>query len=124
MKRNGNRMVSSLLAIFTTLSVLLQPFAIYAVEPEPAPYEAEYPELRKVRKKLMEDEVVDAEDHEVETGSDFDISNDFSNLNFSSDKVKITFYEAKNKTGQKFDTRQADTYQAVYFVEPVSGNPS
>lgn len=45
-------------------------------------------------------------------------------MKFSSDKVKITFYEAKNKAGQKFDSSRVDTYKAVYFVEPASKHPS
>ena len=39
-------------------------------------------------------------------------------------KVKVELYEAKNEAGDDFDTYQADTYKAVYKVEPVSGNPS
>lgn len=40
------------------------------------------------------------------------------------DKVKVELYEAKNEVGEEFDSHQADTYKAVYKVEPVSGNPS
>lgn len=36
----------------------------------------------------------------------------------------MKFHEAKNQSGQDFDRNRADTYKAIYFVEPVSGNPS
>ena len=36
----------------------------------------------------------------------------------------MTFHEAKNEAGQDFDGNHADTYKAVYFVEPLSGHPS
>ena len=64
------------------------------------------------------------QDYEVEKGSDFDIKTDFSGMKFHSDKVKVRFYEAKNQKGQEFHTDHADTYQAVYFVEPIREAPS
>lgn len=124
MKGKVKKIVSGLLSAVTVLSAFLQPVAVYAAGPEPAAYEAEYPALDKVRDKLMDDEVVSAEDYETEVGSGFDIEHDFSGIRFSSDKVKITFHEAKNKDGQKYDGGKADTYKAVYFVEPVSKSPS
>lgn len=124
MKGNVKRVVSGLLSSVTVLSAFLQPVVIQAAEAEPAAYEAEYPALDKVKDKLAKDEIVPAEDHEVEAGSDFDVEHDFSGLKFSSDKVKVTFHEAKNKDGHKFDCNRADTYKAVYFVEPASKNPS
>lgn len=45
-------------------------------------------------------------------------------MKFHSDQVKVTFYEAKNQKGQDFHTDHADTYQAVYFVEPVREAPN
>ena len=33
-------------------------------------------------------------------------------------KVKVTFEEAKNTKGEDFSTDHADTYKAVYYVEP------
>ena len=58
--------------------------------------------------------------------SDFDIKVDFfPDLKESMmPKWKVELYEAKNEAGDDFDTYQADTYKAVYKVEPVSGNPS
>ena len=124
MKGNVKRVVSGLLSAVTVLSAFLQPVVIQAAETEQAAYEAEYPALDKVKDKLAEDEIVTAEDHEMEAGSDFDVEHDFSGLKFSSDKVKVTFHEAKNRDGQKLDCNRADTYKAIYFVEPASKNPS
>lgn len=56
--------------------------------------------------------------------SDFDVEHDFSGLEFSPDKVKVTFHEAKDKSGEAFNIGKAGTYKAVYLVEPVSRNPS
>ena len=100
MKGKVKRIVSGLLSAVTVLSAFLQPVGVYAAEPESAAYEAEYPALEKVRARLHEDEIVTAEDYAVEGGSDFDVEHDFSGMKFSSDKVKITFHEAKNEAGQ------------------------
>lgn len=96
----------------------------YAGETNPKSYEMEYPALEQVKAQLQEDEIVTVQDYEVEKGSDFDIKTDFSGMKFHSDQVKVTFYEAKNQKGQDFHTDHADTYQAVYFVEPVREAPN
>lgn len=124
LKGNAKRIISGLLSAATVLSAFLQPIAAYAAEPEPAAYEAEYPALDKVRTELVEDEVVFAKDYETEAGSGFDVEHDFSGIKFSAGKVKVTFHEAKNKDGKKYDNSRADTYRAVYFVEPASKNPA
>ncbi|MXP74022.1 peptidase [Lachnospiraceae bacterium WCA-9-b2] len=124
MKGNVKRIVSGLLSAATVLSAFLQPVGAYAAGSEPAAYEAEYPALEKVKEKLDADEIVAAGDHTVEIDSGFDVENDFSGIEFSPDKVKITFHEAKDKGGEKFDIGKAGTYKAVYFVEPSSKSPS
>ncbi len=124
MKGNVKRIVSGLLSAITVLSAFLQPVGAYAAEPEPEAYEAEYPALDKVKEKLAADEIVAAEDYTVEIDSHFDVEHDFSGIEFSPGKVKVTFHEAKDKGGSKFDIGKAGTYKAVYFVEPVSKNPS
>ncbi len=124
MKGKAKRMMSGFLSALTILSSIVQPAITYAAEPEPAAYEAEYPALEKVKDFLAEDEIVTAEDYEVEVGSSFEVESDFSGMTVSPDKVKVTFHEAKNQNGQAFDGNKADTYHAVYFVEPVSGHPS
>ena len=122
--RKNKRVISGLLAAVTFLSALIQPAAAIAEEPEPAAYEAEYPALETVRPDLAEDEIVTAEDYEMEIGSNFDIENDFAGLEIPAEKVTVKFHEAKNNAGQDFHVDQADIYKAIYFVEPVSGNPS
>lgn len=124
LKGNVKRIVSGLLSAVTVLSAFLQPVGAYAAGPEPAAYEAEYPALEKVKGKLDADEIVAAEDYIVEIDSGFDVEHDFSGIEFSPDKVKIIFHEAKDKDGKKIDIGKAGTYKAVYFVEPASKNPS
>ena len=124
LKGNVKRIVSGLLSAVTVLSAFLQPIGAYAAEPEPAACEAEYPALEKVKARLDKDEIVAAEDHTVEIDSSFDVEHDFSGMEFSTAKVKITFHEAKDKDGEKFDIGKAGTYKAVYFVDPMSKHPS
>ena len=122
--RKTKRVISGLLAVVTILSALIQPASALAEDPEPAAYEAEYPALEAIRSELAEDEIVSAEDYEIEAGSRFDIEHDFPGMEIPEEKVRVRFHEAKNQSGQDFDTNRSDSYKAVYFVEPVSGNPS
>ena len=111
------RIVSGLLAAVTILSGALSPLAASATETgqeekKPSVYE-------EVKDQLDEDEVVTAHDYEVAVGSDFDITFDFTGIDIIDDnKVKVTFEEAKNTKGEDFSTDHADTYKAVYYVEP------
>nr|WP_330424339.1 thioester domain-containing protein [Dorea sp. AM58-8] len=124
MKKAVKRIFSGVLSALTILTSVVQPMTAYAGETNPKSYEMEYPALEQVKTQLQEDEIVTVQDYEVEKGSDFDIKTDFSGMKFHSDKVKVTFYEAKNQKGQEFHTDHADTYQAVYFVEPVREAPN
>ena len=127
MKGTLKRVMSGVLSVITIVSAVAQPITAYAAEPEKAAssFEAQYPELETVKDKLAEDEILIANDYSIDYGSDFDIKVDFSGIEGINDaKVKVELYEAKNEAGDDFDTYQADTYKAVYKVEPVSGNPS
>ena len=127
MKGTLKRVMSGVLSVITIASAVAQPITAYAAEPEKAAssFEAQYPELETVKDKLAEDEILIANDYSIDYGSDFDIKVDFSGIEGINDaKVKVELYEAKNEAGDDFDTYQADTYKAVYKVEPVSGNPS
>lgn len=124
LKGNVKRIISGLLSAVAVLSAFLQPLGAYAAESEAAAYEAEYPALEKVKEKLDADEVVAVGDHTVEIGSSFDVEQDFSGIEFSPEKVKVTFHEAKDKDGERFDIGKAGTYKAVYFVEPSGKHPS
>ena len=124
MKKTVKRIFSGVLSALTILTSVVQPMTAYAGETNPKSYEMEYPALEQVKAQLQENEIVTVQDYEVEKGSDFDIKTDFSGMKFNSDQVKVTFYEAKNQKGQDFHTDHADTYQAVYFVEPVREAPN
>ena len=120
MKKKGNfrKVVSGLLAGMTMLSTVLSPMTAYAAEIQP---EEKPPLYEEVKDLLDEDEVVTAKDYEIETGSVFDVKSDFTGLEIKDDnKVKVTFEEAKNDKDEDFTTDHADTYKAVYYVEPVN----
>lgn len=115
MRRTGNlrRLVSGFLAGMTLLSTVLSPMTAYAAEKPPL-YE-------EVKDLLDEDEVVKAKDYEITVGSEFDVTCDFTGLEIKDDKkVKVTFEEAKNEEGKDFALDHADSYKAVYYVEPVN----
>ena len=120
MKKKGNfrKVVSGLLAGMTMLSTVLSPMTAYAAEIQP---EKKPPLYEDVKDLLDEDEVVTAKDYEIETGSVFDVKSDYTGLEIKDDnKVKVTFEEAKNDKDEDFTTDHADTYKAVYYVEPVN----
>ena len=120
MKKKGNfrKVVSGLLAGMTMLSTVLSPMTAYAAEIQP---EEKPPLYEEVKDLLDEDEVVTAKDYEIETGSVFDVKSDYTGLEIKDDnKVKVTFEEAKNDKDEDFTTDHADTYKAVYYVEPVN----
>ena len=120
MKKKGNfrKVVSGLLAGMTMLSTVLSPMTAYAAEIQP---EEKPPLYEEVKELLDEDEVVTAKDYEIEIGSVFDVKSDYTGLEIKDDnKVKVTFEEAKNEKNEDFTTDHADTYKAVYYVEPVN----
>lgn len=120
MKKKGNfrKVVSGLLAGMTMLSTVLSPMTAHAAEIQP---EEKPPLYEEVKDLLDEDEVVTAKDYEIETGSVFNVKSDYTGLEIKDDnKVKVTFEEAKNDKNEDFTTDHADTYKAVYYVEPVN----
>lgn len=124
MKGKVKKALSGLLAFLAIFTSVMQPMTLYAAEPEKPGYEAQYPALEQVIELLDQDEIVTASDYEVEQGSSFDVTSDFSGLEISKEKVRVAFHEAKNEAGENYDGNRAGTYKAVYFVEPVSGHPS
>lgn len=120
MRRTGHlrRLVSGFLAGLTLLSTVLSPMTAYAAEPKA---EEKPPLYEEVKDLLDEDEVVKAKDYEITVGSKFDVTCDFTGLEIKDDKkVKVTFEEAKNEEGKDFALDHADSYKAVYYVEPVN----
>ena len=74
-------------------------------------------------KLYKKNEVVKATDLELEVGQTFDVSSDRTNLEIKDEsRVKVTFQKAENDAGENFSTSHADTYHAVYYVEPVNQN--
>lgn len=122
-KLQVKQFLSGVMAVVTLLSTAMAPVTAYATEPEKKV--VEYPIYEDVKDQLEKDETVTAKDYEIEVGADFDVEIDFTGIEIPDDeKVKVTFHEAKNEAGEDFSTKQADTYKAVYYVEPVSGHPS
>ena len=124
MKGKGKRVLSGLLSLLTILTSVIQPVVTYAAETEPPAYEGAVSVTGNVCGSFwMWKKIVTAEDYEVEAGSGFDVKSDFFRLSqqFMLIKVRYSFHEAKNEAGQDYDGNHADTYRAVYFVEPASG---
>ena len=116
-KGKFRRAVSGFLALMTILTTVASPLTSYASQAE----ESKPPLYEEVKDQLDADEVVKAEDLEIEFGADFDVKTDFTKLEIpDEEKVKVTFEEAKNEAGQDFDSKKADTYKAVYYVEPAN----
>lgn len=114
--------VSGFLAAMTIMTTVFSPLSAYAAEVPPE--EPKPPLYEEVKNELDADEVVEAKDLELETGSIFEVEKDFTGLEIPDEKkVKITFHEAKNEEKQDFTTDYEDTYKAVYYVEPVSDHP-
>ena len=119
-KYRFRRILSGVMAAVTILSTVISPLTVYASE---EPKAAEPPAYESVKDQLDENEVVKATDLELEVGQDFDVSTDFPNLEIKDEsKVKVTFQKAENDAGENFSTSHADTYHAVYYVEPVNQN--
>ncbi len=124
MKRiKWKQILSGVMAVMTVLTSAVSPMNAYAAEADTNT--ALYPAYEEVKEYLSVDEVVIAGDYEIEVGTAFDAETDFSGIEIPDEsKVKVKFHEAKNAAGELFNSDHADTYQAVYYVDPVSGNPS
>ncbi|MCD8336405.1 MAG: Cna B-type domain-containing protein [Lachnospiraceae bacterium] len=129
-KEISKRIMAGTLAIALLAGSVGSPVNVYASDSvtavnseETLSYDTDLTHLEDVIALLQEDEVVNVADIEVEYGSDFDIENDFEGLEYTEGKVKLSLYVAKSESGYDFSTNREDTYQAVYYVEPVSGNP-
>lgn len=118
MKGKLRQVISGCLTIATLISTCMQPMISYAAEviSEETP-----PSYELIKDLLDADEKVEAKNLELEVGDVFDVKFDFQGLEIPDElKVKVSFEEAKNEQGQKFQTDHEDTYEAVYYVEPVN----
>lgn len=119
-KYRFRRILSGVMAAVTILSTVISPLTVYASE---EPKAAEPPAYESIKDMLDENEVVKANDLELEVGQEFDVSSDRTNLEIKDEsKVKVTFQKAESDAGESFSTGHADTYHAVYYVEPVNQN--
>ena len=119
-KYRFRRILSGVMAAVTILSTVISPLTVYASE---EPKTAEPPAYESVKDLLDEEEVVKANDLELEVGQEFDVSSDRTNLEIKDEsKVKVTFQKAESDAGESLSTGHADTYHAVYYVEPVNQN--
>lgn len=115
-KRKGKQLVSGMLAALTVLSTVVSPISAYAAEPDVKP-----PLYEEIKDMLDADEVVVAHDWEVSIGSNIDLATDFTEITIpDEEKVNVKFIEAQNEDGDSFVTDHEDTYEAVYYVEPVN----
>ena len=118
-KGKFKRVLSGFLAAMTMMTAMMSPLATCAQEIDPA--DQKPPLYEEVKDILDNDEVVKAEDLELEYGSAFDPKNDFTKIEIpDNNKVKVTFEEAKNEAGEEFTTEKPDAYKAVYYVEPLT----
>ena len=116
-KKNARRVMSGLLTAVTVLSTVLSPAVAYASDD--AGSVKKIPYYEEIKDQLDEDEVVTAKDYEIKVGDNFDVKSDYTGLTIQDDsKVKVTFQEAKDTDGNDFSTDYANSYKAVYYVEP------
>ena len=116
-KKKARRVMSGLLTAVTVLSTVLSPAVAYASDD--AGSVKKIPYYEEIKDQLDEDEVVTAKDYEIKVGDNFDVKSDYTGLTIQDDsKVKVTFQEAKDADGNDFSTDYANSYKAVYYVEP------
>ena len=119
------RMISGLLSAMMVVTTVVTPMTVMASEIIPEDELREYvsslPELKDVKEQLDPDEIVEAKDYKVDFGTEIDLRNDFTSMEIPNrDKVKVSFFEAKNAAGTDFSANNADSYKAVYYVEPMN----
>ena len=120
-KKKARRVMSGLLTAVTVLSTVLSPVVAYASDD--AGSVKKIPYYEEIKDQLDEDEVVTAKDYEIKVGDNFDVKSDYTGLTIQDDsKVKVTFQEAKDTDGNDFSTDYANSYKAVYYIEPQTTN--
>lgn len=123
-----NKAISGVMAVLMLLSVVAVPIPAFAADDWPendlALYVTALPLMEDVADQLDVTERVSAGSYEVTAGAEIDLNTDFTNISFNADKVKVSFFEANNASGQDFSATFSDSYQAIYYAEPYSGNPA
>ena len=121
MRNKKKRILAGALAFLIGCSTLFNSSLVTFAAEEPETQAVETESETSLKTELSEDEIVTAEDITIQAGEKFDIESDFTGLTISPEKVKVTFKEASGTEKQAFDYNKADTYTAVYYVEPYSG---
>ncbi len=132
MKVKKKRFIAGALALLIGCSALLNSgisasaaeVAAERTEEGTEKFAEDLPALSEVKDLLDAEEIVTAEDITITAGDNFDADSDLSGIKFDDSKVKVSFKDAVDKDGKKFDPNTAGTYDAVYYVEPASGHPS
>ena len=124
LKRAISGMLTAVTLLTTAMSPMIAGAAELSADEELAAYVKSLPVMEAVADQLDSGEIVQAEAYEVEIGSEVDLKSDFTEISFNKEKIKVSFFEAENEEGQAFTTSHADTYEAVYYAEPVSGHPA
>ena len=117
LKRNRKRFLAGALAFLLTCST-----AARAADLETKT--ENLPELAEIRGQLNEDEIILAEDLILTVGDQFDGENKDPGLKYDETKVKVTYEKVINGNSYNLTTDIPGNYQALYRVEPLSGNPS
>ena len=123
MKRNRKRFLAGALAFLLTCSTLLE-LGAAARAADPETKTENLPELAEIRGQLNEDEIILAEDLILTVGDKFDGENKDSGLIYDETKVKVTCEKVTDENSHNLTTDIPGTYQVLYRVEPLSGNPS
>ena len=119
LRRKTMQMLSGFLTAVTLVTTALSPVVTYAAEPGST--DTTIPHYKEIKDLLDADEVVVARDIELAVGTSFDMKADFSGIEIPDEsKVKVKFVEAMNDDGQDFSTDHEDSYNAVYYVEPLT----
>lgn len=116
-RKQWRKVFSGLMAVVTLLSTAFTPLTSYAADFS----QGEPPFYEEVKDLLDADEVVTANDYEIEAGEAFDVSSDFTGLEIPDpQKVHVSFHDAKSAENAGFSTDSAGVYKTVYYVEPVN----
>ncbi len=111
------RALSLLLAGVTIFSTAATPLTSYAADSSGS----SVPLYEDVKDLLDADEVVTAKDYEITVEDDFDINTDLTNIVISdTEKVSVSFVKAEDENGNSFSDKTVGTYEAVYYVQPLT----
>lgn len=118
------RCLAGVLALLTGCMAILNAGPIIAQENDPRDELDQILASYVIPDDVTEEEIVVAEELQIDIGAEFEPDKDLTKLTYAPDKVNVTFKEFNLYNDQPFDVKQAGVYLAVYHVEPVSGHSS